>query len=106
VAAGIEADRMEDRSGAKITFRKIPKNDPANPTGEEKPTGKGKARGNTGTDDPTSNPTTGSNPTSNPTRKAADRAECGDSGDSGDRSGTSWENDPMRSYRSKRGASE
>jgi Bifunctional DNA primase/polymerase, N-terminal len=87
VAAGIEANRMEDRSGSTITFRKMLKNDATNATGDENPTGKGKAGGNTGTDDATSNATTAPDATSNATRDSANRAESGNSGDSGNRFG-------------------
>jgi Bifunctional DNA primase/polymerase, N-terminal len=106
VAAGIEANRMEDRSGSKITLRKMPKNVAIDATGDEHPTGKANTRGNTDGDDATSNATTAPNATANATRKPADRAESGISGgNSGIRSGTSWENDPMRHYGRKGGAS-
>ena len=105
VAAGIEADRAEDRSGSKITLRKMPKNDATDATGDEYPTGKANTGGNTDGDDATANATPAPNATSNATRKPADRAESGNIGISGNRSGTSWENDPMRHYGRKGGAS-
>jgi hypothetical protein len=99
VAAGIEAERAEDRSGTKIILRKSPTNVATNATGGESGTNKAKAGGNTGADDATSNATTPPDATANTTRKAADRAENGNSGNSGNRSGaSSWENDPMRHY--------
>jgi hypothetical protein len=87
VAAGIEADRTEDRSGSTITLRKIPKNDATNATGEKNPTGKEKVGGNTHADDATSNATTAPDATSNATRDSANGAESGNSGDSGNRFG-------------------
>jgi hypothetical protein len=98
VAAGIEAGRAEDRSGTKITLRKMPKDDATNATREENPTDKAKPRGDTGGDDATSNATPTPDATSNATLDPADRAENGNSGNSGNRSGASWENDPMRHY--------
>jgi len=86
-AAGIEAGRTEDRSGSKITLRKIPKNVATNATGDESPTGKAKAGGNTHGDDATSNATGPSNATPNATPNPADRVESGDSGNSGNRFG-------------------
>ena len=98
VAAGMEAGRAEDRSGTKITLRKMPKSVATDATGDENPLGKAKTGGNTSQDDATANATTTPNATSNATRESADRAESGNSGISGNRSGTSWENDPMRHY--------
>ena len=102
VAAGIEAGRAEDRSGTKITLRKMPKDDATNATVEENPTDKAEPRGDTGEDDATSNatpaPDATSNATSNATLYPADRAKSGNSGNSGNTSGASWENDPMRHY--------
>jgi putative DNA primase/helicase len=98
VAAGIEAGRAEDRSGTKITLRKMPKDDATNATVEENPTDKAEPRGDTGEDDATSNATPGPDATSNATLDPADRAKSGNSGNSGNTSGASWENDPMRHY--------
>jgi hypothetical protein len=99
VAAGIEAERAEDRSGTKITLRKSPTDDATNATGGKSGTKKAKDGGNTGGDDATSNATSPPDATANTTRKPADRAENGNSGNSGNRSGaSSWENDPMRHY--------
>jgi hypothetical protein len=98
VAAGIEAGRAEDRSGTKITLRKMPKDDATNATVEENPTDKAELRGDTGEDDATSNATPAPDATSNATLDPADRAKSGNSGNSGNTSGASWENDPMRHY--------
>jgi hypothetical protein len=87
VAAGIEAGRTEDRSGSKVTLRKMPKNVATNATGDENPTSKAKERGNMGEDDATPNATGPSNATANATQNPADRAESGNSGNSGNRSG-------------------
>jgi Bifunctional DNA primase/polymerase, N-terminal len=76
-AAGIEAGRTEDRSGSKITLRKIPKNVATNATGDENRTGKAKAGGNTHGDDATPNATP----------NLADSAESGNGGNGGNRSG-------------------
>jgi hypothetical protein len=86
-AAGIDADRTEDRSGSKITLRKMPKNVATNATGNENPIGKAKGGGDTHGDDAMSNATGPSNATPNATPNLADRAESGNSGNSGDRSG-------------------
>src|SRR5215213_9220176 len=86
-AAGIEAGRVEDRSGSKITLRKMPKNVATNTTGDENPTSKAKERGNMGEDDATPNATGPPNATANATQNPADRAESGNSGNSGNRSG-------------------
>jgi putative DNA primase/helicase len=98
VAAGIEAGRAEDRSGTKITLRKMPKDDATNATVEENPTDKAEPRGDTGEDDATSNATPAPDATSNATLDPADRTKSGNSGNSGNTSGASWENDPMRHY--------
>ena len=98
VAAGIEAERAEDRSGTKITLRKGPTDDATNATGGESGTNKAKAGGNTSGDDATSNATTPPDATSNATRKPADIAENGNRNNSDNRSGASWESDPMRHY--------
>ena len=90
VAAGIEAGRTEDKSGSKITLRKMPKNVATDATGDRNLTDQAKTGGNTHGDDATPNATADATP--NP----ADRAE---SGNSGNRYGNSWENDPMRHYR-------
>jgi hypothetical protein len=86
-AAGIEAGRAEDRSGSKITLRKMPKNVATNTTGDENPTGKAKAGGNTHGDDVTSSASGPSNATPNATPNPADRASSGNSGNSGNTSG-------------------
>ena len=98
VAAGIEVGRVENKTGSKITLRKMPKDDATNATVEENPTDKAKPRGDTGGDDATSNATPTPDATPNATRDAADRAKSGNSGNSGNKSGISWENDPMRHY--------
>jgi hypothetical protein len=82
-AAGIEAGRIEDRSGSKITLRKMPKNVATNATGNENSAGKAKAGGNTHEDDATPNATGPSNATPKP----ANRVESGDSGNSGNKYG-------------------
>jgi Bifunctional DNA primase/polymerase, N-terminal len=99
VAAGIEAGRVEDRSGSNITLRKVPTGDATNATGGENREGKPKEGGIKAEDDATANATDGSNATANATRKPAHRTENGNSGNSGNRNGDSWENDPMRAYR-------
>jgi hypothetical protein len=99
VAAGIEAGRVEDRNGSKITLRKVPTGDATNATRVENPEGKPEERGIRAEDDATANATDGSNATANATRRPADSAENGNSGKSGNRYGNSWENDPMRFYR-------
>ena len=98
VAAGIEVDRTEDKSGSKITLRKMPKNVATNATEDENRIGQAKAGGNTHGDDATRNATTPANATDDATRESANRAESGNNGNTGNKSGISWENDPMRHY--------
>ncbi len=99
VAAGIEAGRMEDRTGSRITLRKVPKDDATNATQDENREGKPKERGIKTEDDATTNATGRSNATSNPTENADSYAGYGNSGISGNRNGDSWQSDPMRPYR-------
>jgi hypothetical protein len=99
VAAGIEAGRVEVRTGSKITLRKVPKDDATNATRDENREGKAKDGGIKAEDDATTNATKGSNATANTTRKSADRAESGNSGNRGNRNGSSWQSDPIRHYR-------
>jgi hypothetical protein len=100
IAAGIEASREEDRTGSKITLRKVPKNDATNATEGENREGKPKTDGIKAEDDATANATTGqsnatggnsanSNATSNPTGNADSYAGPGNSGNSGNRNGDS-----------------
>jgi hypothetical protein len=109
VAAGIEAGRAEDRTGSKITLRRVPKNDATNATEGENREGKAKTDGIKDESDATANATTdgsnatggnsaGSNATSNPTGKADSYAGSSNSGNSGNRNGDSWQSDPMRHY--------
>jgi hypothetical protein len=97
-AAGIEAGRTEDKSGSKITLRKMPKNVATDATGDRNLTDQAKTGGNTHGDDATPNATGPSNATADATPNPADRAKSGNSGNSGNISGTSWKNDPMRQY--------
>ena len=83
VAAGIEASRAEDKSGTKITLRKMSTVVATNATGAENPTRKADGGGNTNADAATANATS----TANATRKPADRTESGISGNSGSRFG-------------------
>jgi len=76
VAAGIEASRAEDKSGTKITLRKMSTVVATNATGAENPTRKADGGGNTNADAATANATS----TANATRKPADRTESGNSG--------------------------
>jgi hypothetical protein len=87
VAAGIETFRTEDKSGTKITLRRIPTVVATDATGHQDATGKANGGGNKDADDATANATAPSNATANATRKPADKVECGDSGDSGNRFG-------------------
>jgi len=101
VAAGIETERREDRSGTKIALRKMTRNDATNATGNENPTGKAPTSNNTNGDDATANATGTPNATPKATEKPANGAESGNSGNSGNRSGSFWESDPMRHYGGK-----
>jgi energy-coupling factor transporter ATP-binding protein EcfA2 len=98
VAAGIEARRLEDRSGSKITLRKAPKNDATNATEGGNPITKPKTDGNSKGSNATANATAGesnatggntaeSNATPNTTRNVDTYADSGNSGISGNRSG-------------------
>jgi energy-coupling factor transporter ATP-binding protein EcfA2 len=108
-AAGFEASRAEDRTGSKITLRKVPMNDATNATREDNRGDKPKDGGIKVEDDATANATTdgsnatggnttNANATSNPTGDADSYAGSGNSGISGNRSGGSWQGDPMRHY--------
>jgi hypothetical protein len=107
VAAGIEASRVEERTGSKITLRKVPKDDATNTTRDEDREGKPKDGGIKAEDDATANATAGgsnatggnsanSNATANPTGNADTYADSGNSGISGNRNGGSWQSEPMR----------
>ncbi len=61
VDAGIEAGRLEDRTGSKITLRKMPENDATNTTEDENREGKPKEGGIKTEDDATANATGRSN---------------------------------------------
>jgi hypothetical protein len=110
VAAGIEAGRVEDSTGSKITLRKQPKDDATNATQGEKRTVKPNTGGIKTEDDATANATTDESnatrgnsavaiATSNPTGNADSYAGFGNGGNSGNRNGDSWQSDPMRHYR-------
>jgi hypothetical protein len=87
VAAGIEAGRMEDRTGSKVTLRKTPRNDATNATQGEHREGKPKTDGIKAEDDATAHATSRSNATPNPTENADRYAGYGNSGNSGNRNG-------------------
>jgi hypothetical protein len=95
VAAGIEAGRVEDRAGSKITLRKLSTDDATNATEGEHRGGEPKTDGIKAEDDATANATGRYNATPNPTENADSYAG---SGNSGNRYGDSWQNDPMRYY--------
>ena len=59
LAAGMEASRMEDRTGSKIILRKLPKDDATDATQDEMRQDKPKTGGIKGEDDATSNATGG-----------------------------------------------
>jgi hypothetical protein len=109
VSAGIEADRMEDKSGSKITLRKISRDDATDATEGKNSIDKPNTGGIKANSDATSNAITdesnatggnteGSNATSNEATKADTYADSREGGISGNRSGSSWESDPMRFY--------
>ncbi len=83
VDAGIEAGRLEGRTGSKITLRKMPENDATNTTEDENREGKPKEGGIKTEDDATANATGRSNATSNPTQEADSYTGYGNSGISG-----------------------
>jgi hypothetical protein len=86
VASGIEAGRVEDRTGSKITLRKLPKDDATNATEDESGEGKAKTGGIKPDDDATANAT-------------GNTDSYASSGNSGNRYGDTWQSDPMRAYR-------
>jgi hypothetical protein len=109
VATGIEASRKEDRTASHIVLRKVPRNDATDATGDENPIDKPKNGGIKVEVDATANATSlesnatgGNTHPPNATLNAAPEphsyADTGDSGISGNRSGSLWENDPMRFY--------
>jgi hypothetical protein len=103
VAAGIEAGRGRDESAKQITLRKIPTNDGSDGSGSEYRTDKGESHANTAQDDGRSNGSDDAKGRSNGSEKPPSNTASADNADTANRFGTSWENDPMRFYRSNRG---
>jgi len=114
LAARIEAGRVENRTGSKITLRKLPKDDATNATQDESGEGKPKTGGIKPEDVAPANATTGesnatggnsasSNAASNATGNADRYAGSENSGNSGNIYGDSWQSDPMRFYDRGRG---
>jgi hypothetical protein len=98
VAAGIEAGRGRDDSAKQITLRKTPTNDGSDGSEDESRTGKGETHANTAQDDGRSNSSRASNGRSNGREKPHSDAGSANTANTSNRSGTSWENDPMRHY--------
>jgi hypothetical protein len=106
VTAGIEASRGRDESAKQITLRRFPTNDGSDGSGSESRTDKGETHANTAQDDGRSNGSGSANGRSNGSEKPLNNAASANTADTANRSGTSWENDPMRFYRSKRATGE
>jgi Bifunctional DNA primase/polymerase, N-terminal len=104
VAAGIEASRGRDESAKQITLRKIPTNDGSDGSRGESRTDKEETHANTNLDDGRSNGSGDANGIPNGSEKPARNAASANNADTANRSGTSWENDPMRHYGRKGGA--
>jgi hypothetical protein len=98
VAAGIEASRGRDESAKQITLRKIPTNDGSDGSGGESRADREETHANTNSDDGMSNGSDGANGRSNGSEKPPNTAASANNAFTVNRSGTSWENDPMRHY--------
>jgi hypothetical protein len=98
VAAGIEASRGRDESAKQITLRENPTNDGSDGSGGESRTDKGETHADTNPDVGRSNGSAAANGMPNGSEKPPSNAA---SADTANRSGTSWENDPVRHYRRK-----
>lgn len=109
IAAGIEVDRIEDKSGSKIVLRKIPKNAATATTESESGIGKAKSDGSkaktattraatTDSSTATGGSTGGSSVSDATTEKPRTYEDFTDGGSSGSRRGGTWENDPLRFY--------
>ena len=109
IAAGIEANRTEDKSGSKIVLRKTPKNAATATTESENCIDKAKSDGSnaktattraatTDSSTATGGSTDGSTVSGATTRKPRTYESFTDSGSSGSRRGGTWENDPLRFY--------
>jgi len=100
VAANIEAGRGRDESAKQITLRKIPTNDGSDGSGSESRAGKAETHANRYSDDGRSNGSGEANGMPNGSQKPPSNAA---SANTANRYGSTWENDPMHFYRSKRG---
>src|SRR5215216_4113437 len=101
VAAGIEASRGRDEAAKQITLRRCPINDGSDGSGRESRTDKEETHANTNSDDGKSNGSGEANGRSNGSEKPPSNAASANNADTANRSGTNWENDPMRHYRRK-----
>jgi hypothetical protein len=98
IGVGIEAGRERDEAGSTITLQRISKNDATDASRDENRVGKRVTPGNTRPDDASANARNASNASANASRKPPQTANTGNTGNTGNRSGTPWENDPMRHY--------
>jgi hypothetical protein len=105
VAVGIEADRDRDEAGTTIALRKIPKNDASNASQEGRRVDTPNTAGNTDPAIARLNARDESNASGDASPNSAETADSDNTGNTGIRSGASWENDPMRHYGRKGGAS-
>jgi hypothetical protein len=103
VAAGIEATRGRDESAKQIALRKIPTNDGSDGSGRESRTDKGETHNDSAQDDGRSVGSDNANGMPDGSEQPPSIAASANNADTANRSGTPWENDPMRSYRNNRG---
>jgi hypothetical protein len=103
VAAGIEASRGRDEAAKQIALRRFPTNDGSDGSGSESRTDKCETHANTAQDDGMPNGSGDANGMPNGSEKPPRNATSANTADTANRSGTSWENDPMRFYRTNRG---
>jgi hypothetical protein len=101
VAASIEASRGRDEAAKQIALRRFPTNDGSDGSGSEPRSDKGETHANTNSDDGRSNGSDGANGRSNGSEKPPSNAASANTADTANRSGSSWENDPMRHYGQK-----
>jgi hypothetical protein len=102
VAASIEASRGRDEAAKQITLRRIPANDGSDGSGSESRIHKGETHANTAHDDGRSNGSGDHNGMPNGSEKPPSNAASANNADTANRSGSHWENDPMRHYGRKR----
>jgi Bifunctional DNA primase/polymerase, N-terminal len=102
VSAGIEASRGRDDSAKQITLRKTATNDGSDGSARETRADKDETHANTNADVGRSNGSKDANGMPDGSEKPPTDAASANTADTANRSGSTWENDPMRFYRKQR----